>query len=54
MISKYFTADDISVMYDSNDGLYYLDVKDGCTEDYTKEELISLLKSIMSSLGETI
>ena len=53
MINKYFTAGDISVMYDSGEGLYYLDVKDGCTEDYTKEELINLLKSIIDSLGET-
>ena len=54
MISEYLAAGDISVMYDSNEGLYYLDVKDGCTEDYTKEELINLLKSIIDSLGETI
>ena len=54
MISEYFTTGDVSVMYDSNEGLYYLDVKDGCTEDYTKEELINLLKSIIDSLGETI
>ena len=54
MISEYSAAGDISVMYDSNEGLYYLDVKDGCTEDYTKEELINLLKSIIDSLGETI
>ena len=26
MISKYFTADGISVMYDSNEDLYYLHV----------------------------
>lgn len=52
MISEYFTAEDISVMYDSRDGLYYLDVKEGCTVDYTKEELIGLLKSIIDSLGK--
>ena len=51
MISEYFTADDISVMYDSNEGLYYLQVVGGCTADYTKEELINLLKSIIDSLG---
>ena len=51
MISKYFTADDISVMYDSNEDLYYLYVEGACTEDYTKEELINLLKSIIDSLG---
>ena len=54
MISEYFTADDISVMYDSNEGLYYLHIEGGCTEDYTKEELINLLKSIIDSLVETI
>ena len=53
MIVKYFTADDISVMYDSNEGLYYLHTEEGCTADYTKEELINLLKSIIDSLGET-
>lgn len=52
MISEYFTADDISVMYDSNEGLYYLHVEEGCTEDYTKEELVDLLKRVISSLGE--
>lgn len=51
MISEVFTAEDISVMYDSNENLYYLDLKDWCTEDYTKEELIGLLKSIIDSLG---
>jgi len=52
MISEHFTTGDISVMYDSNEGLYFLHVEDGCTEDYTKEELVSLLKSIINSLGE--
>lgn len=52
MISEYFTADDISVMYDSGEGLYYLQVMGGCTADYTKEELITLLKSLVNSLGE--
>lgn len=53
MISKYFTTDDISVVYDSNEDLYYLHVVDGCTVDYTKEEMINLLKSIIDSLVET-
>ena len=52
MISKYFTVADISVMYDSNEGLYYLQVIEGCTADYTKEELTNLLKIIIDSLGE--
>lgn len=51
MISEVFTADDISVMYDSNENLYYLDVRGWYTEDYTKEELIGILKSIIDSLG---
>ena len=54
MISEYLAAGDVSVMYDSNEGLYYLQVMEGCTADYTKEELIDLLKSIIDSLGETI
>ena len=54
MFSEYSAAGDISVMYDSNEGLYYLQVMEGCTADYTKEELINILKSIVDSLGETI
>lgn len=50
MISKYFTAEDISVMYDSSEGLYYLDVEGGCTVDYTKEELIAILKDMIKAL----
>ena len=50
MIIEYFTGG-ISVMYDSNEGLYYLHVEEGCTEDYTKEELVDLLKRIINSLG---
>lgn len=50
MISEYFTTDDISVMYDSNEDLYYLQVMEGCTADYTKEELINLLKGTIDSL----
>ena len=51
MIIEYFTGG-ISVMYDSNEGLYYLHVEEGCTVDYTKEELVALLKGIINSLGE--
>ena len=54
MISKYFTTDGVSVMYDSNEGLYYLQVMEGCTADYTKEELITLLKRLVNSLGEEV
>ena len=54
MIVKYFTADDISVMYDSNEDLYYLQVMEVCTADYTKEELINLLKRLVNSLGEGV
>lgn len=52
MISEVFKSEDISVMYDSNEDLYYLDFEEWCTQDYTKEELIGLLKSIIDSLGE--
>ena len=54
MISKYFIAGNISVMYDSNGGLYYLYVEGECTEDYTKEELVDLLNGIINSLGEWV
>ena len=53
MISEYFTTDDITVMYDSNEDLYYLHIEGEFTADYTKEELIGILKSIIDSLGET-
>ena len=53
MISKYFTTDGISVMCDSNEDLYYLHINEGCTEDYTKEELINILKRVIDSLVET-
>ena len=49
MIVKYFTADDISVMCDSNEDLYYLHIEDEFTEDYTKEELVGILNSIIDS-----
>ena len=53
MISEYLAAGDISVMYDSNEDLYYLHIEGEFTVDYTKEELIGILKSIIDSLGET-
>ena len=53
MISEYYTADNISVMCDSNEGLYYLHVDGEFTKDYAKEELVDLLKGIINSLGET-
>ena len=54
MISEHFKAGNISVMYDSNEDLYYLHVDGGCTADYTKEELVDLLKWIINSLGEEV
>ena len=52
MISEHFKAGNISVMYDSNEGLYYLHVDGEFTKDHTKEELVDLLKGIINSLGE--
>ena len=52
MISEHFTVGDIAVMYDSNEDLYYLNIKEGCTVDYTKEELVALLKGIINSLED--
>ena len=54
MISEYLTAGGISIMCDSDEDLYFLHIEEGCTEDYTKEELINLLKSIIDSLGEEV
>ena len=50
MISEYFTTDDITVMYDSNERLYYLHIEEECTVDYTKEELVGILNSNIDSL----
>lgn len=50
MVSEHFTTDDITVMYDSNEDLYYLHIEGECTEDYTKEELVGILNSIIDSL----
>ena len=54
MISEYFSAGDVSVMYDSNEDLYYLHIEGECTVDYTKEELIGILKRLVNSLGEEV
>ena len=54
MISEYYKVDDVSVMYDSNDALYFLHIEEGCTEDYTKEELVDLLNGIINSLREEV
>ena len=51
MISEHFKAGNISVMYDSNEDLYYLLVDGELTKDCTKEELVDLLKRIINSLG---
>ena len=54
MISEHFKAGNISVMYDSNEGLYYLLVDGELTKDCTKEELVDLLKSLINSLREDV
>ena len=52
MISEYFGVDNISVMYDSSEDLYYLLVDGEITKDCTKEELVDLLKEVINSLEE--
>ena len=55
MISKLYSNEDIEVVHDLREDLYYLSVVYGnsvsyCTNDYTKQELVVILKDIISVL----
>ena len=55
MISKMYSNDDIEVVHDLREDLYYLSimyrfcVRD-CTNDYTKQELVAILKDMINVL----
>ena len=55
MISKMYSNEDIEVTHDLREDLYYLSIMYSscvsyCTNDYTKQELVVILKDIISVL----
>lgn len=55
MISKMYSNEDIELLCDLREDLYYLSIVDkccvrSCTNDYTKQELVVILKDIISVL----
>ena len=54
MVECIYRKDNIDLTCDTNEDTYYISVDSGdvvcCTQDYTKEELINLLKVIIDSL----
>ena len=55
MISKMYSNEDIELLCDLREDLYYLSIVDkccgsDCTNDYTKQELVAILKDIISVL----
>ena len=55
MIGCIYRKDNIDLMYDIEEDVFYIRVGSEnmacCTQDYTKEELINLLKGVIDSLG---
>ena len=59
MVMCIYRKDNIDLTYDTNEDLYYISVNGGdeaglvyCTQDYTKEELISILKEMVKTLED--
>ena len=59
MIDCIYRKDNIDLTYDINEDTYYISVDGGdetglvyCTQDYTKEELISILKEMVKTLED--
>ena len=55
MISKMYSNEDIEVVHDLREDLYYLSIMYSscvsyCTNDYTKQELVAILKDMISVL----
>ena len=55
MISKMYSNEDIEVVHDLREDLYYLSIVynccvNDCTNDYTKQELVAILKDMISVL----
>ena len=59
MVECIYRKDNIDLTYDTNEDLYNISVDGGdttglvyCTQDYTKEELISILKEMVETLED--
>ena len=51
MISKMYSNEDIELLCDLREDLYYLSIVDrSCTNDYTKQELVVILKDMINVL----
>ena len=55
MISKMYSNEDIELLCDLREDLYYLSIAynscvSDCTNDYTKQELVVILKDIINVL----
>ena len=55
MISKMYSNEDIELMCDLREDLYYLSIVynccvNDCTNEYTKQELVTILKDMISVL----
>ena len=59
MVSKLYSNEDIELVFDSGEDLYYLNIVysscvSDCTNDYTKQELIAILKDMISVLDNSV
>lgn len=56
MIDKIYSSNELSIMYDVVEDLVYIKVKDlfgeAVTRDYTKQELVSILKDMIKVLED--
>ena len=59
MVECIYRKDNIDLTYDINEDTYYISVDGGdetglvyCSQDYTKEELISILKEMVETLED--
>ena len=59
MLECIYRKDNIDLTYDINEDIYYISVDGGdetglvyCTQDYTKKELISILKEMVKTLED--
>lgn len=60
MIECIYRKDNLGLSYDTNEGTFYLGIDSGvdgggivyCTQDYTKEGLITILKDMIIALED--
>ena len=55
MISKMYSNEDIELLHDLREDLYYLSIVynccvNDCTNEYTKQELVAILKDMINVL----